>query len=93
MANRYKEEWDQFINDSDNMYKYISGAYMDEITGRYLSVGSSFDYFDSMRFAEILGYRRLNNDTLTANSIRLSLNHFLDQAHKAQSCVGYFIIN
>ena len=93
MANFNIQRYNDFINNSDSIYSYITDEYMDEFDGRLLECGTDAVNIDGMRFVEILEYRKQKESSMNLATVRQAMTAVLDICHSNSSACGFFMTN
>ncbi len=93
MANYYTERYNRFITDTSNIYEYLSGNYMNQYDGALLDYGELTNIIEGMHFYRINGYRKLENNQLTVETIKLAMQQNLNGCHHNNSGIGYFLLS
>lgn len=93
MANYYENLYNTFLENTQKIYNYLSGDYMNEFEGELLNSGVFDECIPAMKFTEICKFRKMENDQLTFEIIKNAVESLLTVYHSNSCAVSYFLVS
>ena len=93
MSNYYTDQYNEFLNNAQDIYEYLSGNYMNQYEGGLLGLGTQEIAVGGMKIVELCKFRKMKNDQITFAAIKSAMKNALASYHCNSCAVGYFVVS
>lgn len=94
MANFYTDMYNNLIDNSEEVYNFLTGAYMDQYENMMIDCGVDNAYIiNGMKFVQVAQYRKLSDKQESYKKVKSMVAGALEGYHNVNCSVGYFVVS
>ena len=94
MANFYTDMYNNLIDNSEEIYNFLTGAYMNQFENKTIDCNiDNAQIINGLKFVQVMQYRKLSDLESNYKNIKSIIAGALEGYHNANCAVGYFVVS